>query len=366
MNEDRLRAITDTIPQLVWSSRPDGYIDYCNAQWLAYTGLAEDEIKGDGWSVALHPEDKDETFHRWRAATASGDPYYVEQRLRRYDGVYKWFLTRANPLKDAQGDVTKWYGTCTDIDAQKAGQAILQTEAQRKDDFIALLAHELRNPLAPIRTSAKILSMRISDGPVEAKCLEVIERQIAIMSRLLDDLLDISRINREIIRLEWKPFRIVDAIRSAIDTVQEALTHHKQQVSLRVSSDELFVYGDVFRIEQVLVNLLNNAAKYSGGPGYIDISVAKHDESARIVIKDTGMGIGSDLLPHIFEPFVQGSRSIDRMAGGLGVGLNLAKRLVELHHGEILARSEGVGKGSEFEVLLPLSKPSDSGAYAAA
>lgn len=250
--------------------------------------------------------------------------------------------------------------TCTDIDGQKECQATLQTEARRKDDFIALLAHELRNPLAPIRTSAKILSMRISNGPIEAKSLEILQRQIAIMSRLLDDLLDISRINKEIIRLEWKRFRISDAIHSALDTVQEVLEHHKQKIRLDFESDALFVHGDVLRIEQVLVNLLDNAAKYSTGPGHIDVSLAKQDQSARIIIKDSGIGIDNDLLPHIFEPFVQGARSTDRRAGGLGVGLHLCKRLIGLHHGDILARSEGAEKGSEFEVRLPLAIPFES------
>jgi signal transduction histidine kinase len=230
----------------------------------------------------------------------------------------------------------------------------LQTEAKRKDDFIALLAHELRNPLAPIRTSARILNLQMADNPMAVKCLDIIERQVAIMSRLLDDLLDISRINKEIIRLEWRPFRIIDAVRAALDTVQEILDHHKQRVNLHAGAEELFVYGDVVRMEQVFVNLLNNAAKYSGGPGHIDITVDRHGPLVSISIKDTGIGISSDLLPHVFEAFVQGARSIDRSAGGLGVGLNFAKRLVELHHGEIVARSEGIGRGSEFEVRLPL------------
>ncbi len=355
-SEELFRSIIDTIPQLVWRGRPDGYIDYCNAQWLQYTGLREEDIKGEGWSVALHPDDKDRTFRLWLASTRTGTPFSNDERLRRYDGEYRWFLVRASPLRASNGEILKWYGTCTDIHEQKLAESELRTEARRKDDFIALLAHELRNPLAPIRTAAKVLGkLHCTNEPMVKKSLDIIERQIGTMSRLLDDLLDISRINRGVIQLQMETTGVVDVIRSAIATTSATIEQFEQEIELHAPDGDVFVRGDNVRLEQVFVNLLNNAAKYSNGPGRIVITVESIDSFISVKIKDSGIGISGDLLPHIFEAFLQGRPSVDRKAGGLGVGLSLTRSLVHLHHGEICARSEGKGKGAEFEVRLPIA-----------
>lgn len=352
--EELFRRILDTIPQLVWRSRPDGYVDYCNAQWLQYTGLGEEDIKGEAWSVVLHPDDKGPTLSVWLAAARSGESFMMHERMRRHDGEYRWFLVRASPLRASNGEILNWYGTCTDIHDQKIAENQLRTEARRKDDFIALLAHELRNPLAPIRTAAKVLGkLPITDGPMVKKSLDIIERQIGTMSRLLDDLLDISRINRGVIELQMETVRLVDVIRSAIATTSATIEQFEQEVELHLPDKDVFVQGDSVRLEQVFVNLLNNAAKYSHGPGRIVVTLVPVDDFISVKIRDSGIGIPEDLLPHIFEAFVQGRPSVERKAGGLGIGLNLTRSLVNLHHGDICARSEGQGKGAEFEVRLP-------------
>jgi PAS domain S-box-containing protein len=354
--EELFRSILDTIPQLVWRSRPDGYVDYCNAQWLQYTGLSEEDIRGEAWSVVLHPDDKGPTLSVWLAAIRSGEPYVMHERMRRHDGEYRWFLVRANPLRASNGEILNWYGTCTDIHDQKIAENELRIEARRKDDFIALLAHELRNPLSPIRTAAKVLDkLHITDGPMVKKSLDIIERQIGTMSRLLDDLLDISRINRGVIELQIETVLLVDVIRSAIATTSATIEQFQQELELHIPEGDLVVRGDSVRLEQVFVNLLNNSAKYSNGPGRIVVTIEPAGDYISVKIRDTGIGIPEDLLPHIFDAFVQGRPSIERKAGGLGIGLNLTRSLVNLHHGEICARSEGKGKGAEFEVRLPMA-----------
>jgi signal transduction histidine kinase/ActR/RegA family two-component response regulator len=231
---------------------------------------------------------------------------------------------------------------------------------RNKDEFLAMLAHELRNPLAPIKNAAQILRMANSEDATIVRAQAIIERQADHLAKLVDELLDLSRIQKGKIRLERVHVDLVTAVSRAVDSCEEVITAHRHTITLDLPAGvPLCVDADPTRIDQVLVNLIANAAKYTGSGGAIHITVAREQEMAVVRIRDTGIGLAPDNLRRVFELFTQVEHSLARSQGGLGLGLKLVKELVELHGGEVEARSEGLGKGSEFIVTLPALKTAD-------
>jgi signal transduction histidine kinase/ActR/RegA family two-component response regulator len=225
----------------------------------------------------------------------------------------------------------------------------------RKDEFLATLAHELRNPLAPIRNSLQILRLTGESDPTLARVREMMERQLNLMVRLVDDLLEVSRITRGKIDLHFEPIALGSAIRAAIETSRPVIDAGRHRITIDVPSDLPKVRGDAIRLAQVFANLLNNAAKYTDDGGKIHVSAWHDGHEVIVAIRDTGIGIAADMLPRVFDMFTQVRRSSRRAQGGLGVGLTLVKSITELHGGRVNARSEGLGKGSEFIVTLPVA-----------
>lgn len=238
--------------------------------------------------------------------------------------------------------------------ALEASNAALQEADRRKDDFLAMLGHELRNPLAPIRGAVELLRLVDSDDKNLIKCREIIHRQVQNLSRLVDDLLDVSRITRGKIALRKDRFRIQDAVTQAIEAVQLQVKHKQQKLMVSIDAEPLYVLGDLVRLTQVFMNLLGNACKFTDPGGRITLTLAREEENAVVRVADNGIGITPDLLPRIFDLFTQGSVSAARTDGGLGIGLTLVKSLVEMHGGTVVAASQP-GKGSEFVVTLPLA-----------
>jgi signal transduction histidine kinase len=232
-------------------------------------------------------------------------------------------------------------------------QAVRRAEEadRRKDEFLAMLGHELRNPLAPMVTALHLMKLKGAGGERER---DVIERQVRHLSRLVDDLLDVSRITRGKVELRRERFETAAAIAKAVEMVSPLLEKYVHHLEIEVPREGLMVEADPVRLAQVFQNLLTNAAKYSEPGSHIAVSAARDGGEVVVTVRDDGMGIAESLLPRIFEPFVQGDRTIDRAEGGLGLGLTLVERLVSLHGGKVSARSEGPGRGSEFEVRLPL------------
>jgi PAS domain S-box-containing protein len=238
----------------------------------------------------------------------------------------------------------------------QAARAEAEAANRAKDQFLALLAHELRNPLAPILTAAALLRRPGVSPAVLEQSAGMVERQARTLARLLDDLLDVSRITRGLIELRLQPVAVADAVTRALEATQALVDERRQTVSVAVPPAPLYVEADPARLEQIIVNLLNNACKYTPPGGRIAVDlVAEHGEVV-LQVRDTGMGIAPDVLPRIFELFVQGDQSLAHSSGGLGVGLTLVHRLVSLHHGRVGARSDGPGRGSEFTVVLPLGQ----------
>jgi PAS domain S-box-containing protein len=468
-SEERFKRLAETMPQIVYIAGPAGDVQYANNRWFDYTGVAAEAR--DKIEDIIPPEDLARARSAFESATTAREPYETELRLRGIDGQYRWFLNRALPVLEPDGAIRHWYGTLTDIDAQKraheelrlvtdhadvllahcdgegrfvfvnrsyaqrfggepnsfSGKTIPEVigaeayariepyiaralagervtfEAQmpyerigerfvschyvpdidattgavrgfvaaitditerraleerlreidrRKDEFIALLAHELRNPLAPIRYSAGLLKPGVPPE-ISAAAQDVIERQVAHMARLLDDLLDVSRITHNSLELREELVDLREIVATAVDTVRPLFTAEKQELSLSLPPTSMYVQGDSTRLLQTLGNLLDNAAKFTPAGGHIAVETATEEGMYVVRVQDSGSGIAPELMPKLFDLFVQGERTHARPSGGLGIGLSLAKRLMEMHKGTLEAHSAGPGQGSTFVMRLP-------------
>jgi signal transduction histidine kinase len=236
----------------------------------------------------------------------------------------------------------------------------LSAADRRKDEFLALLAHELRNPLAPVLNAIGIMRARELD-PELSWCRDVIERQAMQLTRLVDDLLDVSRISRGKVRLRFEPLELSSVVRGAVETSQPLIDAQRHRLRITQPPEPVHVHGDAARLIQVVANLVNNAAKYQAPGGTIDLDVSAADGVARITVADQGFGIDPELHPRIFEPFTQGNPALDRTQGGLGIGLYLVRNLVDLHGGSVTATSRGPGEGATFSVTLPLMQQAAAG-----
>ena len=269
--------------------------------------------------------------------------------------MYRWVLGRALPVRDHFGGITRWMGTCTDIDDQKRAEDELRRLGVRKDEFLAMLAHELRNPLAPISTAAQLLMLGAADPQRVQKSAGVIQRQVRHLTNLVDDLLDVSRVTRGLVQLDRRVIDLREVLHGAIEQVRPAIEARGHRLALALPPAPLPVHGDRTRLVQVVANLLANAAKYTPPGGHLGLTLRLENGQGCITVSDNGIGMSADLLPHVFELFVQAERTPDRAQGGLGLGLALVQRIAQLHGGSARARSGGLGQGSTLTVCLPAS-----------
>jgi PAS domain S-box-containing protein len=356
-SEARLRSVTEAIPQLVWTACPGGGVDYCNRRWLNFTGLTADEARGAGWLVALHADDRTGAWDLWRHCSASGCDYEQEQRIRRADGAYVWFLTRATPLRDAAGRIERWYGTCTDIEDRVRAESELKQQDRRKDEFLATLAHELRNPLAPIRNAIEVLRLPARTPAATEQAVGVLDRQTRQLTRLVDDLLDVSRVSSGKLELRRSRTDLGAVVAAAVEASRPLVELRGHTLTVDLPPDLVWLEADAARLAQVLSNLLNNAAKYTEPGGRIRVTAVASPGGVEVAVSDTGVGLDADLLPNVFDAFVQADRSLSQSGGGLGLGLTLVRKLVEMHGGTVSAHSDGRGRGSRFTVRLPTADP---------
>ncbi|HLG59774.1 MAG TPA: PAS domain S-box protein [Vicinamibacterales bacterium] len=503
-SERQFRELANSIANLAWMARPDGWILWFNDQWYAYTGATPGHMDGWGWHTVHDPAVLSEFTERWQRSLATGTPFEMVFPLRRADGEFRRFLTRANPVRDSYGQIVHWFGTCTDVETERSAleanellreleqmarreaelqkrllyslfmqaptiigvlsgpnhvielanpavcqvwgksedelrdrplfeampelrdqavmklldevyrtgvpavgretpatlerpdgttgtiyinyvysprrnvhgevegvfvvasevtdQVIARHQMDRlreqaeganraKDEFLAMLGHELRNPLSPILTALQLMKLRGSDASEKERT--VIERQVNHLTRLVDDLLDVSRIARGKVELKAEVVEIAEVVARAIEQASPLLEQRAHKLTVRVPRHDLSVLGDSIRLSQVVSNLLTNAAKYTGSGG--SISVRAEEEGGMVVlrVRDTGIGIAPDVLPRIFDLFVQERQASDRSNGGLGLGLTIVRNLVERHGGTVSAYSDGPSHGSEFVVRLP-------------
>ncbi|MBA2672932.1 PAS domain-containing protein [Ramlibacter sp.] len=360
--ETRFRVMADGMPQLAWMARPDGWIHWYNNRWYEYTGTTPQDMEGWGWQSVHDPQVLPAVMAQWQAAISTGEQFEMVFPLRGADGLFRPFLTRISPLKDADGAVIHWFGTNTDITVQRQAEEALRIADRRKDEFLATLAHELRNPLAPIRTAVAVMS-RASGLPERAAwALQIMDRQSRHLTRLVDDLLEVSRITQGKVQLRRERVSLQQALRDAIDAVNPALEAAGHALIVALPGEPLEVDADLTRITQVFLNLLNNAVKFTPRGGTVSVGAVREGDTAKAWVRDNGIGIAPQHVDGIFGMFSQVEAAIERTQGGLGIGLALVRGLVELHGGTVQARSFGVGKGSEFIVWLPLPQDAPSAA----
>ncbi len=355
-SEEKLRLLADTIPQLAWMAQADGAIYWYNRRWYEYTGTTPERMVGWGWQAVHDPAVLPEVLERWKASIASGEPFEMVFPLKGANGAFRPFLTRVNPLRDSAGRILHWFGTNTDIGEIKRMEDALRDADRRKDEFLATLAHELRNPLAPIRNSLQILKMPRVDTATMQQALGMMERQLQSLVRLVDDLLDVARVMRGKIELRKEPVELASVVARAVETAQSMIEAQGHQLELAIPHESLLVDADSVRLSQVISNLLTNSAKYTEANGHIWLSATRAGNEVILRVRDDGIGIAPDMLPHVFDLFVQAEHAFTRSQGGLGIGLTLVKNLTQLHGGTVEARSPGLGKGSEFSVRLPLAR----------
>ena len=528
-SENHFRLIAESIPSITWTADSQGRVRYVNDRWFRYTGLASGTDAHHDLSSIVHPDDVDRVDRAWKHAIQTGSDHSCEARLRRHDGMYRWFEVRAAPQRDAAGRVAQWFGATTDIDDRKRAEdiatfmsqasaelaqltdsraslvriaemsvpafadwcgiflrdetgtvqrltltnrdpdkvrflhemrdrypyrgedpigpgkvlrtgetcwghmddaklesfahdaehlallkrvnfrswvcapirlerriggaisfvmsdsgrtysdvhvavaedlahrvslaiennelvAALRDEARRKDEFLAMLAQELRSPLDPIRNAVQVLRARKAATTDTHWAEEVIDRQVQTLSRLLDDLLDAARVGKGKIELKRESIALSSAINGAVETCRPLIDQARHQMSVSMPYEPIQVMADLTRLTQVFSNLINNAAKYTPLGGQIWVVVSREGPDAVVRIRDNGIGIAPEMLDRIFEPFTQLDRSPAHARGGLGIGLTLARQLAQMHGGSLEARSDGLGLGAELVLRLPAAE----------
>ncbi|HEV8202258.1 MAG TPA: PAS domain S-box protein, partial [Candidatus Polarisedimenticolia bacterium] len=358
-SEERFRLLADAAPVLVWLSGPDKQCTWFNRAWLEFTGRTMEQEVGSGWSQNVHPDDLERCLATYVEAFDARRPFSMEYRLRRHDGEFRWTLDHGVPLHNPDGSFAGYIGSCIDITDRKASEDSLREGDRRKDEFLATLAHELRNPLAPVRNAIEVLRLKGSPTPEVQWAREVIDRQMRQMARLIDDLLDVSRITRDVLELRRERADLATVLNAAIETSQGLIETSGHSLEVTLPGQPIFLNADVTRLAQVFSNLLSNASKFSDPGSRITLHASRQGDQVVVRVKDDGIGIPQEMQPRIFDIFVQVDRSLERSQGGLGIGLTLVKRLLELHGGAIEVMSDGRGKGSEFIARLPVA-PADA------
>jgi PAS domain S-box-containing protein len=357
-SEERFRTLANTAPALIWLSNAEGQHVFVNQHVLDFTGRTAQEIGGSGWQELVHPQDARAYIDGYMAAVQAQRAWNSRERLRRHDGEWRWLDNYAEPIFDDNGDYAGHVVISIDVTETVNAEDALKDASRRKDEFMATLAHELRNPLAPISTALHLLRHARPGERLSADHLiAIVDRQITHMVRLVDDLLEISRITSGKIELNRETVNLLDVIRGAVESCMAVIEQGRHEVKLMLPEQALWVHSDPVRLTQVFANLLNNAAKYTNDGGLITVTAASEGQQAVVSVRDNGLGIPAHMLKDVFELYHQLPGATHRGQGGLGIGLSMVQRLVEMHDGTVEARSEGLNKGSDFVVRLPLSEP---------
>lgn len=368
-SEKRFRSMADNAPFMVWVTDPTGYCTYLSQSWYDFTDQTEESGLGLGWLNATHPNDRQYAERTFLDANERKAGFRLEYRLRRKDGEYIWMIDAANPWFGLDGVFKGYIGSVIDISDRKQVEAereqlLAREQAAReqaetanriKDEFLAVLSHELRSPLNPILGWSKLLQHKKLDAAKTTAALATIERNAQLQVQLIDDLLDISRILRGKMNLMMMPVDLGIVIAAALETVRLAAEAKSLQIQPTISPAVGMVNGDATRLQQVVWNLLANAVKFTPNGGQISVDLAPVGTQAQIQVKDTGKGISPDFLPYVFEHFRQEDGATTRKFGGLGLGLAIARQIVEIHGGTVRADSLGEGQGATFTIQIPLT-----------
>lgn len=366
-SEDRFRNMADNAPVMIWVTDPTGYCTYLSQSWYDFSGQTKETGLGFRWLDVVHPEDFEYSKNTFLTANARHEAFRLEYRLRRKDGEYRWAIDAASPWFGVDGQFKGYIGSVIDINDRKQAEAereqLLQREKaareqaeqanQVKDEFLAVLSHELRSPLNPILGWTRLLQNGKLDAARQREALNTIERNAKLQTQLIEDLLDISRIMQGKLSLTVAPVSLTFVISAALETVQLAAEAKNIGMILNLAPEVASVSGDVTRLQQVVWNLLSNAVKFTPNGRQVTVELKQMDQLAQIRVIDTGKGINPQFLPYIFEYFRQEDGSTTRKFGGLGLGLAIARQIVEMHGGTLWAESQGEGQGATFILQLP-------------
>ena len=359
-SEKRFRNMADHAPVMIWITDPDGSCTYLSRSWYEFTGQTPETALGHGWLDATHPDDQAVAAETFLAANSRQEAFRLDYRLRKVDGSYAWAIDSAAPRFGADGEFLGYVGSVLDITERKRMEDALKEGDRRKDEFLAMLAHELRNPLAPIRNATEVLRVAGEGDPSRVWARDVIERQTQHITRMVDDLLDVSRITQRKIVLRRERVDAAAILERSVEASRPLIDARRQRLMVTLTP-AVTLDADQTRLVQVFANLLNNASKFTDEGGDISLVASVDHDELVVSVRDSGVGIAAELLPHVFDLFTQADRSLDRSQGGLGIGLTLVRLLVELHGGSVAAQSDGLGAGSVFTVRLPLAGQVEQG-----
>jgi PAS domain S-box-containing protein len=360
-SNERFQSLADSAPVLIWMAGVDGKCAYVNRSWLRFTGGSVEQQLGDGWMDALHLEDRERAQTVYREAFAARRPFEMGYRLRREDGEYREVMDRGMPRFDASGAFVGFVRSIVDVSEQRAAlreaeeaRRYAEAASRAKDAFLATVSHELRTPLSPILSWAGLLRGGGLSEEQRNRAAEVIERSARTQAQLVEDLLDVSRIVAGKLRLHVQPVALAGIVESAVETIRPAAAARSIRLQVVLDSAPAYVAGDPDRLQQIVWNLLSNAVKFTPKGGRVHVVLERVNSHVEITISDTGQGIPTESLPHLFERFWQADPSTSRRHGGLGLGLAIVRHLAELHGGTVTADSAGEAQGSTFTLKLPL------------
>lgn len=354
-SERLYKAIGDSLDFGIWISDTAGRNLYTSNSFLNLLGITQEECAEGAWTARIIDKGDVAGVLACEEAMRDGEPFSRELWLRGADGHEHPVLSRGVPIKDPEGNVISWVGINLDIAQMKDAELSLREADRRKDEFLATLAHELRNPLAPIRSGLDLMRIKGDDPATLRDLRAMLERQVNQMVRLVDDLLDVSRITRGVLTLQMSETNLSDVVRASVETSMPGIASKSHELKINLPKKPLMLWADATRLAQVLGNLLNNAARYTPPSGSISIDAEIEGSHAVVRVRDNGIGFEPEKAAEIFDMFTQVDKD-SRASGGLGIGLTLAKRLIELHDGEIRASSMGPDLGSTFEVRIPLAE----------
>ena len=375
-SERTFRLLADAIPQIVWTARPDGWLDYYNQKWFDYTGMTFAQTQGWGWASVLHPDDLQQSLEAWMHAVKTGEIFEIEYRLKQTsDTIYRWHLSRALPVRDDHGKVLKWFGTSTDIqngkfaeqklvyqllreqeakkDAEQAGMMLLQlNQAQR--NFIAVISHEFRATLTSIQGFSALLRDEDFDSSEIREYANDIHTDALRLHRMIDNLLDLEKIRAGKMNLAPEAVDLNTLVKDAIERIR--LTSLWHTISFQEDEQIPIIEADRDKIMQVLTNLLSNAVKYSPHGGEIRVTCALEDAGVHVSVQDEGIGIDPDVLDQVFIPYSRIHSATTQYIQGAGLGLPIVRQIIDMHAGKVWVESE-LEHGSCFHFVLPLHLP---------
>ncbi|MBC7396172.1 MAG: PAS domain-containing sensor histidine kinase [Bdellovibrionales bacterium] len=359
-SEAKFRTIANAMPQMVWSTLPDGYHDYYNQRYYEFTGVPAGSTHGEAWNEMFHPDDRQKAWKTWKHSVKTGEPYQIEYRLKHHSGKYRWTLSRALPVRDEAGTIIRWMGTCTDIQEMHETTQALANAVRARDDFLSIASHELKTPLTSLKLQTQLLQRDAKKGDKSVytpkrvdRMLAQTEQQVQRLTRLIDDMLDISRIRSGNFSLERVSFDLCELVKETIDRLLPhfiATGYRAPEIETDLHCDGAW---DKLRIEQVIINLITNSIRYGSGKP-ICVKVENKGELIRLSVRDHGIGIAKSDQKKIFNRF---ERAVDaNEVSGLGLGLYIARKIVDAHGGRIWLESK-LGLGSTFFVDLPVISP---------